>query len=224
MKARTRKSSTTFEIGEIDRRAFLKLAAAAGLVCACGLNALEAATECTERRKETVKPEDLITYCGLYCGSCARWIEYTAFRNMAKLLAEIADAHGFQHWMPGEVEDFDYAQFRKGLDFFSKDDTWFVCRQGCKTNDKMAHCRFRKCAKERGVELCFDCAEFPCDQVKGNTVMLKRAEEYRKLGKKEWLRQIVEKAEQGFEFHTKKYYQACAAESPPSPNPHKGDR
>jgi len=34
--------------------------------------------------------------------------------------------------MPLEVKEFDYAEFRKGLDFFSREDTWLVCREGCK--------------------------------------------------------------------------------------------
>ncbi len=49
--------------------------------------------------------------------------------------------------------------------------------------------------------------------------LMEAGKECRKLGKKEWLRQIVEKAEQGFEFHTRRYYQARATESPPARKP-----
>ncbi len=35
-----------------------------------------------------MKPEDLITYCGVYGGACARWKGYKAFRNMVSALAE----------------------------------------------------------------------------------------------------------------------------------------
>ena len=36
-----------------------------------------------------MKPEDLITFCGLYGASCASWCEYSEFRDLA--------ANG---WMP----------------------------------------------------------------------------------------------------------------------------
>ena len=48
--------------------------------------------------------------------------------------------------------------------------------------------------------------------------MIERAEEYKKLGKDEWLRQQVEKAEQGFELHTEKYYQILARAHPLTQN------
>jgi len=43
---------------EIDRRTFLRLAAGAGLVGACGVSALDAGTECTVKGKRMAKPED----------------------------------------------------------------------------------------------------------------------------------------------------------------------
>jgi len=151
-----------------------------------------------------MRPEDLITCCGAYCGTCARWHEHAAMRDCAAALAEIVDGHGFHRWMPREVKEFDYAEFRKGLEFLGKADTWLVCRVPCKPNAVMARCRFRRCCERRGVELCFECDKFPCKRV--NKPMIERAKEYRKLGRERWLRQLVEKARQGFELHTNKCY------------------
>jgi hypothetical protein len=64
-----------------------------------------------------------MTYCGGSCATCARHAGTTAFRQAASLLAEVADAHGFYHWMPREVREFDYAEFRKGLAFFADPDS-----------------------------------------------------------------------------------------------------
>jgi hypothetical protein len=36
--------------------------------------------------------------------------------------------------------------------------------------------------------------------------MLQRGEEYRRLGREEWLRMMVERAERGYELHTGKCY------------------
>ncbi len=38
------------------------------------------------------------------------------------------------------------------------------CRAGGRVADK--NCKARPCARERGVEYCTDCDEFPCDKVK----------------------------------------------------------
>lgn len=161
-----------------------------------------------------MEPEDLITYCGIYGGTCARWCEYAVFRDLITLLSEWVDASGLRHWMPTEVKEFDYAEFRKALDFFSKHDTWYVCRRCCKGGDGKPDCEIRKCCKDRGLDLCFDCSEFPCRIVQENPKMVGRAKEYRQLGREEWLLQQIEKAQQGFEHHTEKYYQIWANECP----------
>lgn len=154
-----------------------------------------------------MEPERLITYCGVYGGCCARYIGYTAFREAARLLAEVADSHGFQFWMPGEVKEFDYAEFRKGLDFFGRDDTWLVCRECCRGGGVGPPDCVRDCCVEHGVDVCFDCEEYPCERVEGDEAMLERGEEYHRLGRDEWLRRAEEKAVRGYEHHTKKYYQ-----------------
>jgi hypothetical protein len=162
-----------------------------------------------------VNREDLMTYCGAYGGTCARYHGYTAFREAASMLREIADAHGFQYWMPGAVKDFDYTEFRKGLAFFSDADSWLVCRGSCKSGDGRPNCPMRDCCRERGLDTCFDCGDFPCRKVEWHPRIIKRAEEYKKLGKEEWLREQEKKAKQGLELHTEKYYQVWAGKSPP---------
>lgn len=105
--------------------------------------------------------------------------------SVSQSLADFAQ--GYQFWMPTEVKEFDYTKFRKALDFFSKGDTWLICSKCCKGGDAWSDCPIRKCCKEREIDLCFECSEFPCDIVKGGTKMIERAEEYKKLGKDEWL-------------------------------------
>lgn len=166
-----------------------------------------------------MKPEDLITYCGIYGGTCARWYEYTAFRDLANVFAEWVDAQSYQYWMPVHVKEFDYNEFRKGLDFFSRPDAWLVCHKCCKGGEGNPECEIRICCKDKGVEICFECDDFPCDKVKGDKRMLERAKEYKRLGKKKWLKRQKEKAKLGFELHTQKFYQIWAKESPPAKKP-----
>ena len=161
--------------------------------------------------------EDLITYCGLYGGVCARWCEYTIFRDFAGVFAEWVDVKGYQHWMPSEVKEFDYTEFREGLDFFSRKDTWLVCRKCCKGGDGRPDCEIRQCCKEHGLDVCFDCKEFPCSKIiEHMPTAIDRAKEYKRVGKDEWLQQEIEKAKKGYEDHTKKYYQIWANKCPPN--------
>jgi len=161
-----------------------------------------------------MKSTDLITYCGGYGGHCARYIGYTAFREAAALLAELVDSHGYQYWLPSEVKEFDYNESRKGLDFFRRGDSWLVCKGCCKGGGGGPPGCVRDCCIKHNIDVCFECGEFPCDRVKDNVRMLKRAEDYRKLGREEWLRRAEDKARKGFEGHTGKYYRVWASESP----------
>ena len=156
-----------------------------------------------------------MTYCGHYGGQCARYRGYTAFRTAAALLAEVADAHGFRHWMPDAAKEFDYHEFRKGLEFFARDDSWLVCQTCCKGGDGgPPHC-VRECCKEHEADVCFECAEFPCEKVKDDDEMMQRARAYRELGREEWLRRAAEDAERGRELHTRKYYKVWMSDTSP---------
>lgn len=163
-----------------------------------------------------MKPEDLVTYCGSYGGICGQWCENVVLRDFATKFLELVDAMNFQYWLPEDAE-FDYSEFRKGLNYFSKNDTGLICRKCCKGGDGNDECKIRICCRERGLDLCFDCSEFPCDTVKENTKMIEeQAIEYKKLGRDMWLRKQVEKAKQGFEGHAEKYYKIWAEKYPPS--------
>ncbi len=151
--------------------------------------------------------ENLMTYCGSHCGTCARSTGFTAFREAASLLAELTDAHGFHHWMPEAVKDFDYAEFRKGLTFFADPESWLVCRNGCRAGKGGPPSCVRECCREHGVDVCFDCPDFPCEKARAFDGIEDRTREYKQLGRKEWLRRLEEKASHGFEAHTGKYYQ-----------------
>ena len=160
-----------------------------------------------------MEPEDLITYCGGYGGSCSNFIGYPHRRHLARVFAEWVDASGCQHWMPEQVKDFDYREFRKGLDYFGSEDSPPTCHRCCRAGDGCPDCPVRLCCRERGLDICADCADFPCDKLTPKWV--DQLSEYRTLGKEEWLRKQVRMAEQGYEAHTGKYYRFCAEQAPP---------
>jgi len=108
--------------------------------------------------------------------------------------------------MPSEVKEFDYNEFRKTLDFFSKKDSWLICLKGCKQGNGNPYCKIRDCCRKHEVMLCFECSEFPCDMIKRDKNVMERAREYKKLGKEKWFQHQKKKAKKGYEDQTKKYY------------------
>jgi hypothetical protein len=159
-----------------------------------------------------MQPEDIVTCCGGYCGTCARWKGYTAFRQAASLVAELVDAHGFRHWMTEAPIGFDYAEFRKGLDFFASEDSWLVCRVPCKEGDAGPPFCVRQCCIEHDVDLCFECPEFPCDKAQADESLMQKASQYQALGRTRWLEQKVHAAQAGVEAHTGKAYRVTIEE------------
>lgn len=164
-----------------------------------------------------MKPEEVMTYCGGYCAMCARFSGYTAFREAALLLAEVVDAHGFRHWLPDAVDAFDYAEFRKGLAFFAAPDSWLVCKRGCRDGSGGPPFCVRDCCREHKVDICFECEAFPCEKTRAFQGMAERAQEYRALGRVEWLRRQAERAERGYEAHTGVCYQVSRCSETPGP-------
>jgi len=159
-----------------------------------------------------MNPEALITCCGLYGGTCARWCEYQPFRETARILTEWLDSQGYQYWFDDFVEAGNYDNFRKTLDYFAQEKSWLVCHKCCQGGDGYPQCEIRRCCRQRNIPLCFECEDFPCEKVAGNAELLSRADEYFLLGRKAWLKKQMEKARRGFELHTKKYYTVRAVE------------
>lgn len=100
--------------------------------------------------------------CGLDCGRCVRFKDgelaqaakvledgLKGFGNMAERMAQNVPA------LKG------YPQFEAVLNLLSSADC-IGCRQGSTTC--LPTCTIKTCFKEKGVEFCGDCAEFPCDK------------------------------------------------------------
>jgi hypothetical protein len=107
-----------------------------------------------------VKDENLLAYCGLFCGDC----------------------HGFSGKIPDlardlrkELRKIRYEKFAKfistysfGKDFKNYDECYkvlgamvkFRCRRGCRSGGGSPFCKIRKCAQKKGFEGCWLCSEF----------------------------------------------------------------
>jgi len=100
----------------------------------------------------------LVTYCGLYCGLCAQRGRIP--RQASALRASMAN-EGYEFWGQ-ELPNFN--EFWSFLtDLCDPDKACPGCRQG----GGPPFCGIRKCARQRGVEVCVFCEEYPCKRVLG---------------------------------------------------------
>ena len=152
----------------------------------------------------------LVAYCGLNCGECGTY-KGKFFRMLARELKELIEAHDHRDWVSkfGGI-DFDYEEFLKGLTYYTKLESGCFNENPCKGGCQVPGCMIKPCAKERGVEICFECDEFPCKHfsrfLERHPDIIKESEDFKRLGKDEWLRKHVQRMERGYCRATNKYY------------------
>jgi hypothetical protein len=98
---------------------------------------------------------EFVTYCGLYCGLCAA---RTRIPQRAAALQEAMIDEGWPVWgasVPGFAE---FWRFLENL-FISGG-----C-SGCRAGGGPPECRIRECARQRDLELCNQCVDFPCERI-----------------------------------------------------------
>jgi hypothetical protein len=101
---------------------------------------------------------DDIAYCGLNCRLCNLT---TILPDSAGKLLEIMKADRWE--MFGGIIYPEFDAFWKMLHALSVyRETCQLCQGGCGNPD----CRIRICARERGLRLCAECADYPCQMLK----------------------------------------------------------
>lgn len=135
----------------------------------------------------------LVGYCGLYCGLCAH---RNRIPQRAKLLRETLHEEGMDSWhkyYPSMKDTF--PTFWKFLDSLVKMDC--TCRTGGGPPD----CKIRICAKEKGVDLCPFCAEYPCSLIESlaehYVMVIQDGKRLRKIGLKAWVKEQEARAKRG---------------------------
>lgn len=103
---------------------------------------------------------DLIAYCGLYCGDCVSYkgkvadlardlrkeLRAAKFDKTAEVLAAVPFFEPFKN----------YDQCYEVLGAMVK----FRCKKTCKGGGGPPFCKMRKCCQKKGIEGCWECAEF----------------------------------------------------------------
>jgi len=94
-------------------------------------------------------------YCGLYCENCAVKVKV---EPAAKVLFDEMKKAGFEeviNYIPGGDG---FWLFLKGM---AMDGVCVSCRDG--SGDP--GCSIRICAKDRGVDMCVSCSDYPCEKI-----------------------------------------------------------
>lgn len=146
-----------------------------------------------------VKPTDLATYCGLYCGACD--IYQKRIGESGKELKKVLDAMKFNEiasQVPG-LED--YETFYKILNTII---TFFGQCAGCLKGGGDPQCKIRNCCNEKGYQTCAECPSVPCEKLKplyeGNPQLGDDLQEIKKIGLEKWCQKQQEKVDKGFKY------------------------
>jgi hypothetical protein len=109
--------------------------------------------------------------CGLSCGKCFAFAEGEIASHARELIGCLGNfdvyAERFSEFLP-ELKD--YPAFKRLLTHFAEPDC-----TGCRTGAcKYPNCGVAACYKEKGVDFCFQCDEFPCDKTNFDPHLQKR--------------------------------------------------
>ncbi len=109
--------------------------------------------------------------CGLSCRKCFAFKQGEIGKHAMALKGSLGNfgiyAKRFSSFLP---QFKDYSEFKKLLDYLSDPDCE-GCRKGtCKWPD----CGVQACFREKGVNFCFECDEFPCDKTNFDEHLKKR--------------------------------------------------
>jgi len=109
--------------------------------------------------------------CGLDCSRCADYQKGEIKELSSKLLKLLGDYERLAKIKSEKKPEFaGYAQFKEILTVFSE-----AACGGCRSENCLCPitCVTKTCHKEKGVDFCFQCVEYPC-QRQHNPILRKR--------------------------------------------------
>jgi len=134
-----------------------------------------------------------VAYCGLYCGLCAQRgrIPQQAHQLQQTLREEGFD--DFYQYVPEMKEAFPpFWQFLQKL-------AEFDCT--CRTSGGPPDCKIRQCAKQKSIEVCTQCKEYPCTLIQALAehypTIIQDGKRLQKIGLEKWVKEQEERARRG---------------------------
>jgi len=99
--------------------------------------------------------------CGLNCGKCMAYADGDIKKHSEELKRLLGSFDSYAERFSNFIPVFkQYPSFKELLDYFAQ----AACR-GCRQGDgKYPGCGVAQCYKDKNVDFCFQCNEFPCDK------------------------------------------------------------
>lgn len=137
----------------------------------------------------------LVAYCGVYCGLCSN---RGRIPQQAKALKETMAKEGYDKWGT-EIPHF--KEFWKFLTDHCAPDG---CCPGCRQGGGAPFCSIKKCARERKIDVCVFCEDFPCKRInglaKGYTTLIADSKRMKEIGIDAWVKEQEERTKTGFVY------------------------
>lgn len=135
-----------------------------------------------------------VTYCGLYCHLCAN---LARIPQQSAVLRETLQKEGWGYF--GQYALRGFKEFWAALETLSESDkTCQGCRGGCGDPD----CGIRKCARDKQVEVCSFCPEYPCHQIealaKRYPNLISDGTRQKQIGIEKWVEEQEQRRRTGF--------------------------
>ncbi len=137
----------------------------------------------------------MVTYCGLYCDLCS---QRARIPELAKNLKDILTKEGFEFWGKEVAGSEQFWEFLGNLS-----DTNKSC-PGCRQGGGNPDCDLRKCAIEKGAEICCLCKEFPCERIndfsKVYPTVISDGQRLKEIGTDAWIEEQKARKKTGFAY------------------------
>lgn len=123
--------------------------------------------------------KDRIAPCGLHCGKCFAYVYGDIHEASVKLRKDLGNFEPYAKRFSLFVDPvFDkYCAFHSMLDYFAEAQCKGCRQEQCKF---YSNCKVRSCTKERNVDFCYQCPEFPCENTGLDENLYKRHVEINK--------------------------------------------
>ncbi|MHC4479194.1 MAG: DUF3795 domain-containing protein [Planctomycetota bacterium] len=136
-----------------------------------------------------------VTYCGLYCELCS------TRGRVPKQAASLSKTMVKDGW---DIWGKDLPNFKQFWEFLTRISDKNNACPGCRQGGGPPFCGIRKCAKNKGVDLCVDCEAFPCHRIKGLAKgyinLIPDMKRMKELGFDAWFEEQKERAATGFVY------------------------
>jgi len=135
--------------------------------------------------------------CGLHCGKCFAFVDGD-IRKYSLLLKESLGnfdicAERFSGLLNKPVFQ-KYPDFKEMLEYFTTVECQGCRNETCKLFDS---CKVKECAKQKKVDFCFQCDEFPCNNTGFDEHLLKRSvdinQRMKEIGVENYYQEIKDK-------------------------------